>query len=294
MLKTRILTALVIIPIILAAIYWVPYQYFPYFVGIVVSIAGWEWAGLSGFTSKITRGIYVAILWVLFIAIDLLPINQECTTIEPECLFANQAAIVGLIAVGWWMWAIVWILQYQRRIKVFHRVPIAFAMIGILVLIPFWFGLTMLNMEQAYQFAVAERFNLSRSHILLFIISIVALADTAAYFVGRKWGKRKLASNVSPGKTWEGLIGALIIVGFFAPFLASIFGIHHITLFKLAILVLLVVIFALVGDLFESLIKRLAGVKDSGTILPGHGGILDRIDSYTAAIPIFMLAYFLL
>jgi phosphatidate cytidylyltransferase len=189
---------------------------------------------------------------------------------------------------------VVWLIRYQRQVKIIYLNRYVFAFIGILILIPFWFGLGVLHVEQAYQFYLAKELGLSRPHILLFIICIVALADTSAYFIGKKWGKRQLASRISPGKTWEGLIGALITVGFFTPILANIFNIDKFNIIQLSILVFITVIASVLGDLFESFSKRLAGVKDSGTILPGHGGVFDRIDGYTAAVPIFMIGYFLL
>jgi len=294
MLKQRILTALVIIPLIFAVIYWIHPVYFPWAVGILVSIAAWEWTGLSAFKHGLSRLLYIVGLWILFLLIGEIPVNFNCSVPAPGCIFVDQIAVVGGIGAAWWLFAVVWLLRYQRHTKEIRIVRFPFALIGVVILIPFWFSLFILYLEQTYQFVLSDQYGLPRPQILLFLISIIALADTSAYFVGKKWGKRKLASRISPGKTWEGLIGAFIIVGLFTPLLAAVMNIDKFPLWKLAILVFITIIAALLGDLFESLVKRLAGVKDSGKILPGHGGILDRIDSYTAAVPIFMMGYFLL
>jgi len=283
MLKKRILTALVLIPLVLAAIYLLPPWLFSVAVGLVVVLAGWEWAALCGFKSKQSRVIYIAVLISIFLSMSFIPESVLVTI-----------SIVSGAAIGWWLWSLLWLIRYQRRIKIIHRNRFAFALNGIFVLIPFWFGLGILDVEQAYQFYLAKTYGLTKPQLLLFLISIIALADTSAYFIGKKWGKRRLASRISPGKTWEGFAGSLITVGFFTPILAHVLHIDKFDIIRLSILVFVTVIASVLGDLFESLVKRLAGVKDSGTLLPGHGGILDRIDSYTAAVPIFMAGYFFL
>lgn len=284
MLKQRILTALIIIPLILAAIYLLPADYFPWVAGIITVLGAWEWTALCGFKYTISRVIYMGVLIGIFLLISLFPVVT---------LF--KIHIVSGAALAFWLYSILWLVRYQRQVKIIHLNRFVFGMVGFFILIPFWLGISILqSLDQQYQIYFAHQLISSKPHILLFVIIIVALADTGAYFAGRKWGKRKLASRISPGKTWEGLIGALVTVGFFTPVLANLLHIDKFGIVKLSLIVFVTVIAAVLGDLFESFVKRLTGVKDSGTVLPGHGGILDRIDSYTAAIPIFMAGYFLL
>ena len=281
MLKKRVITAIVLILLILLSIYYLPTRYFTLVAGVFTLIGAWEWTALCGFTSKLTRSLYLVLLVVLFTSISILPSNIAIP------------AVSG-IAIGWWMWALVWILRYQYQPHLLHRRKLALGLIGIFILLPFWFGLVTLHLHQSIQLTAAALFNTPKQHILLFIISLVVLADTAAYFVGRRWGKHKLAERVSPGKTWEGLLGAVLVILILVEPLALLFGIDKFTRVELFGVALVIIYVSLIGDLFESVIKRLAGVKDSGNILPGHGGVLDRIDSYTAAIPIFVAMYFLL
>jgi phosphatidate cytidylyltransferase len=154
-------------------------------------------------------------------------------------------------------------------------------LMGFLVLIPCWAALNYLRSLH------------DGIYTLLFLFALIWGADSAAYFVGRKWGKHKLAPQVSPGKSWQGLCGALVC----ALFIAAIAGWLSETPIQLwwrgAVIAVVTVLFSVMGDLFESMIKRQAGVKDSGQLLPGHGGLLDRIDSLTAAAPIFVLVMML-
>jgi phosphatidate cytidylyltransferase len=209
-----------------------------------------EWARLCRLATVPSR-VFAAALAVLFIVADRIGLQQQLFIV---------AAVFWLVLVPLWMRA-------GMRATQVTRIGAA----GFAVLVPAGLALLVLQPLQ-----------------VLLVLVLVWIADSAAYFVGRRWGRRKLAPSISPGKSWEGaaggLIGALayaIICGFFieglawAPYLAAA-----------AVLAMV----SIVGDLFESAAKRQAGVKDSGTLLPGHGGILDRIDSATAVLPLAALA----
>lgn len=181
------------------------------------------------------------------------------------------------VAFAWWFMACLLVVIYPRGHKAWGKSLFWRALMGILVLIPCWLAINFIRAAENGPF------------ILLFLFVLIWGADSAAYFVGKKWGKHKLSPSVSPGKSWEGLIGALLITSFIA---LAVLGWSRIpySVWPWAILLsFATVIFSVVGDLFESMLKRNVGLKDSGQLLPGHGGLLDRIDSLTAAAPVFAL-----
>jgi phosphatidate cytidylyltransferase len=272
-LKQRIITGIVLVLLLLLVIYALPRLLFTVVVGAVVMLAAWEWTALSNFRDTRKRVIYLISIAVLFIVIMQLPLH-------------SAIVLISTVSIVWWLCAAIGIFKFQRKPSSFKRNTEVLNLIGLVVLIPFWFSLATLNSGYVVYDAVHP--------VLLFAIILVALADTTAYFVGRKWGKHKLANEVSPGKSWEGLLGAMAAVMVIVIPLGMLFGISALSKLDLLLLGFITVVAALIGDLFESVVKRIAGVKDSGNLLPGHGGVLDRIDAYTAAIPIFMATYFAL
>ncbi|MCB1614448.1 MAG: phosphatidate cytidylyltransferase, partial [Pseudomonadales bacterium] len=189
-----------------------------------------------------------------------------------ELLFASSALL--------WLLAFSWVLTYPVSTRYWKSRP-TMVVLGWLMLLPAWVGLVYLKQARP------------DGALIFLAILVIAIADIGAYFTGRRWGKRKLAVRVSPGKSWEGFWGGFTANLVFA-FLLSVF--LQLAFFK-ACLLMVVLGFAsvasVIGDLAESMFKRDAGVKDSGTILPGHGGVLDRIDGWMAAIPILALAHLL-
>jgi phosphatidate cytidylyltransferase len=272
-LKQRIITAIFLIAILFAALYILPIEYFSSVVGVFVLLAAWEWTALCGMKNSLLRIAYLLFLSLLYLSINQLPLLDVLT-------------MMSGMAVFWWMWSIVWLIRFQRQVKSFERNTWVFGLIGLLVLLPFWFAVVMLNL--------APKLNPQAGQLLLFVVLLVALSDTSAYFVGKRFGTLKLASRISPGKSWEGLLGAVFCVSLCVLPLAQVLQVQIFSRLELMGIGLIIVIAGVVGDLFESLVKRLAGVKDSGKILPGHGGILDRIDAYTAALPIMMAIYYFL
>ncbi|MEW8508793.1 MAG: phosphatidate cytidylyltransferase [Candidatus Thiodiazotropha sp.] len=269
MLKQRVITALILAPLVVAAVLLLPNGYIALIMGLVVAVGGFEWARLSGIGEQYLRMAYVVLLLACLAAIFV---------------FLPPSWVPGiiLISVAWWLTAVWRLANYHPERQRPVRMPVR-AVEGLVVLIPAWLALVSLH-------RVPE----TGPGLLLFVLILIWSADVGAYFAGRRWGKHKLAPRVSPGKTREGVYGAIagsLICGLFlAAWLGG--GLVHAVLIVLICMV--TTLASVVGDLFESLIKRQQGVKDSGSLLPGHGGMLDRIDSITAAVPVFLFALILL
>jgi len=235
---------------------------------IFLVLAALEWCQLAGWFTPTARAAYVA-------STLLISVGLWFGLREP----AAQRVLLMLVAGGWAA-ALVSVCLAERGHPVLPASRFALGALGWFALVPLWLSLLWLK---AYD-----------PHLLLGLLALVWLADTAAYFTGRRWGRRKLAPRVSPGKTWMGVFGALGA----APLVAVPLGLAKdypaSVLLTFGGLCLFTVAASVVGDLFESQLKRQAGVKDSGTILPGHGGVLDRVDSLTAAAPLFYWGMILL
>ncbi|MEN0037102.1 MAG: phosphatidate cytidylyltransferase [Cellvibrio sp.] len=271
MLKQRVITALVLAAIFLTALFGLPAGYFSFFIGAVVLIGAWEWANLSGLPAVWQRLAYSVAVFALLVGAALyLGFEGEAS---PRL---NNLAIRDLLIVGcsWWAVALLLVQGYPSSAVLWGHKLLRLLM-GLLVLIPTWVALVYVR-QQA-----------NGAWLVLLLMLIVALADSGGYFAGRRFGKHKLAPAVSPGKTWEGFAG-----GFLANCLLAVILSQALNTSLLLMLVLVVPtsLISVLGDLLESMVKRHAGVKDSGSILPGHGGILDRVDGITAGAPVFALA----
>jgi phosphatidate cytidylyltransferase len=280
MLKTRVLTAVVLIPLVLAALFGLDARGWGAVTLMVVVIAASEWAMLAGYRQQ---------AWLLFVAgtfligFALLVMPASGFSAEEGWPEAIVLFVCGAATLFWLLVVPPW-LYFRWRVES----KLALAVIGWLVLIGTWVALVQVQARSP--------------GLLLALMAIVWVADTAAYFVGRRFGRRKLAPSISPGKTWEGVYGALFAVGAYAlamlPFAASGGYARALTIGAVVAWVVLIVLLAtlsIAGDLFESMLKRQRGVKDSGNVLPGHGGVLDRIDALTAAMPAAALvAHYLL
>ncbi|MFC4700023.1 phosphatidate cytidylyltransferase [Glaciecola siphonariae] len=284
MLKQRILTAIILAPAALAAILFLPIEGFKIAVAGVICLGAYEWANMSGITARIFKGwftLFIALLCtILILTVDAEQIWQQG---ELHWLFAFCLWLAAL----WWSASLLMIVAYPKYSD-FWKDSIAIrATFGVLTLIPTWVAVVSLRTSL---YEVDPNYGAS---LLFYVLGIVWAADIGAFFVGVKFGKHKLRPNVSPGKSIEGLVGGIAasfaIIAFAAmhyQFDASRIGIH------VAIGMITVAVSAL-GDLNESMVKRCAGIKDSGKLLPGHGGVMDRIDSLTAAFPIFAFCYML-
>ena len=271
MLKQRVITALVLAVIFLLALFGLPAGYFSFFIGAVLLIGAWEWAGLSGWGASWQRFVYSFFLLLLLIGASLyLGFEGEAS---PRL---NDPAIRDLLVVGcaWWALALLLVQGYPSSSVLWGHKALRLAM-GVLVLIPTWVALVYVR-QQA-----------NGAWLVLLLMLIVALADSGGYFAGRRFGKHKLAQAVSPGKTWEGFAGGLLANCVLALILSQVLNTN---LLLMLVLIIPTSLVSVLGDLLESMVKRHAGAKDSGSILPGHGGILDRVDGITAGAPVFALA----
>lgn len=271
MLKQRIITAIVLTTVFLAALFGLSLTHFTLFIGVVVLIGAWEWANLSS-----CGALWQRIAYVIFIAAILILVCWVIGFCTAELQGFNLSVVKSLliIAVGWWALALLLVQGYPTSTILWGH-PILRLAMGVLVLVPMWLAL------------VYVRFQPQGAWLVVMIAGIVAAADTGGYFTGRKFGKHKLAQAVSPGKTLEGFAGGLVSNLLLAALVAYLSGSNFLLLLAI---VLPTSLFSVLGDLVESMVKRHAGVKDSGVILPGHGGMLDRVDSITAAAPVFALA----
>ena len=286
MLKQRIITALILAPAAISAIFYLPIGYFAVLLMAIIAIGAWEWARFMGLTNTAHRLTYaaattalVALLWFL------LPVDQTWLVIS-----GVQHEITSLLwlSVIWWLFAALLMVLFPKSSAFWAKNKFMIALFGWLTLVPTWLAFMLLR-TNGYNFDEFQG-----AQLLMYLFMLVWSADVGAYFVGKSIGKHKLMPNVSPGKTIEGFLGGVVC----AAVLTVVVGL---TLqwstgeFISALLVtLLITTISVLGDLTESMFKRQAGVKDSGTILPGHGGILDRIDSLTATAPVFALCYVLL
>ncbi|GLX77192.1 phosphatidate cytidylyltransferase [Thalassotalea insulae] len=283
MLLQRIITALLLAPLAIAAIFYMSLDSFSVFVMVIMAIGAWEWGPLMGFDNKRRRlafvlatGGLIACLWYL------VPLENLWASKEQ---LQDTVYYILWLAVIWWLISATLTFLYPRYSSFWSRHRSIRGVFGWLTLIPTWLAFMVLRTSD---------YNVDPYHgaqLIMFLFLMVWSADVGAYFVGKSIGKHKLLPNVSPGKTMEGFIGGVV----FACLLVTIAGYllqwqQYQYLLVLAVTMLITTI-SVLGDLNESMFKRQAGIKDSGSILPGHGGVLDRIDSLTATTPIFALCY---
>jgi phosphatidate cytidylyltransferase len=263
MLKQRIITALILAPLALWGIWALPAQGFAVAIAILFSLAAWEWSRLSGLAQVAGRGAYVAL--VILAMAGLYPLLGE----------GNWPQVILLLALMWWTFALMSVLGYPQSSGLWRRSAVARGIAGLLVMVPAWAALVLLHAT------------FGPGYVILLML-IIWGADSGAYFAGRAFGRHKLAPRVSPGKTWEGVAGGALLAVAVALlgtlWLEPVGGIA-----AFSALVVVTVMISVLGDLMESLFKRVVDIKDSGGLLPGHGGVMDRVDSMTAAAPLFTL-----
>lgn len=282
MLKQRLITAFILIPLVVWGVISLPTDTLSLVFAVVLAAGAWEWTALMGLSSLPSRVSYILLVILMLVL-------AAWTVMNSVMLY-----IVMAIALTWWIGALIWIQRYSQRVarpdEVSADKPLrdvsqrkwSFGLAGMLVFIPPWIALVVMHDEGA-----------AGPYWLLFILVLIWGADSGAYFAGRRWGKRKLAPHVSPGKTWEGVYGACSVTLLLAIIGSPILEISRQGVLGFILLCLAATLFSIVGDLLESMLKRQAGVKDSGHVLPGHGGVLDRIDSLVAGMPVFALGLLL-
>ncbi|MAX99698.1 MAG: phosphatidate cytidylyltransferase [Oceanospirillaceae bacterium] len=275
MFKERVLTALVLAPIMIGGIFFLEDKPFALFIAAIATIGAWEWANIAGYQKNWSRIAYAFAVFV-------------CLYISARFLRVRPEYLVYYLAVGtlWWVVAFALVKRYPGGTDMWTARPIR-ALLGLCVLVPMWVGFMHLKTQP------------HSSLLIIYVMLIVWGADTGAYFAGKQWGKAKLAPHVSPGKSWAGFWGGLVTT----IVIALIFGfcidrwlqpMDGSDVIRLLFITVITMVISVLGDLVESMMKRHRGIKDSSSLLPGHGGVLDRIDSMAAAVPVFAFCMMLL
>jgi phosphatidate cytidylyltransferase len=270
MLKQRLLTAVILIPLVVWGILQLSTPYLALVLAAFIIQGAWEWGALMKLSSHGLRFGYAAIVGLCLAGIWMF-VSREST----------DWLALPVVSLFWWLLAVVWVLTFPKSSNRWSPTWVKFV-IGLLVLVPAWLAVVGLHEH-------GEK----GPYLVLYLLSLIWVADSGAYFGGKRWGRHKLAVSVSPGKTWEGVISALAVSVIYAIVAAYLFSLPGNQWPAFIVLSLVAVAFSIVGDLSESMFKRHANVKDSGALLPGHGGVLDRIDSVTAAAPVFVVGLWL-
>lgn len=265
MLKQRIITAAVLLPIALIGFFLLEGIAFALFIGLVVVLGAWEWARLAGYPSQAVRITYASIVALLLVWLYMAP---------------SMAPWLLSISVLWWLAATALVVTYPGSQRHWGG-RVGSLGIGLVLLLPAWQGLVLLKQWP------------QGNWLIVAVMVLVWSADIGAYAAGKTFGRRKLAPQVSPGKSWEGSFGGLVTSLLITLGVGLYRGWSARELVLALIGAALVVVLSVVGDLTESMFKRSSGIKDSSQLLPGHGGVMDRIDSLTAAVPIFTVLLWL-
>ncbi len=266
MIFQRLVTSIVLIILFFLLVFKASNLVFAFVTLGVLLLGAYEWSFLMGVKKRVYALIYPLVLLIVTGAISFLP--------TPPIIWG---------ACAWWFVAIVLVFSWPKSRCFFEKSMAIRGVMGVFTLAPCWLAINYIRIAMP-----------SGAETLLFLFLLIWSADSGAWFVGRRWGRHLLLPAVSPGKTWEGVLGGMV-----AALIVMLLGFYWSNTpkqlwFGASILCVCTVMFAVLGDLFESMMKRFAGVKDSGRLLPGHGGVLDRIDSLTAAAPIYVAGAFLL
>ncbi|HHB1593086.1 TPA: phosphatidate cytidylyltransferase [Vibrio campbellii] len=277
--KQRIITALILAPLVILGIFKLPLIGFIIALTAITLLGFWEWTQFTESKSRIAAllpAVVVTGLSFLFISPDAASLNQ----------LATPHYTVLALGFAWWIIASGMAITYPKTTNLWQGSKALRHVFGFLTLIPFLWSVIILR---------ASDISVDPYHgakLVLYVCFLVWAADSGAYFAGKSMGKRKMAPHVSPNKTIEGLIGGIIAALIVGWLFAGWFDIQFTSPVHMVIITLITVVISVLGDLVESMFKRVSGIKDSSNIIPGHGGILDRIDSLTAAFPVFALLYY--
>lgn len=278
MLLQRIITASVLAALIALAVFNLSSEYFSLLIGVIALIGAWEWSNLVGVQSYIKRALFLVVLVLPMLgvhfwtqALEIIALSFDWTDVR-----TYSGALEWLVVPPVLFWIVVMVVIRNAPTGVLQMTmkPIYKLLMGGFVLFSVWMFLSRLK-----AFYGAE--------MMMYLLLLIWTADVFAYFIGKKFGKTKLSPDISPGKTIEGMYGALFGGALCGVILSLIYGFNFLVASDFVLLSVLTVLISIYGDLFFSVVKRQRGVKDSGKILPGHGGILDRIDSLVAATPFF-------
>lgn len=275
MLKQRVITGLLMALAFVLAVAFLPLQVLALLFAVLIALGGWEWSRMAGWQSPIGRFLYVLLLLVSLAAL------YWSTGLTDDPAREQVQPFLGL-ACFWWAFALLWVRSYPGS-AVLWRNRFMRSLMGFLILVPAWF-------------AAIYVLGLPRGEVLLMVMVLtVVVADVGAYFSGKQFGRHKLAEHVSPAKTWEGFWGGVLsttLLGLLFWYLLPE-RFDHVGMASVLAVVLSTSLASVLGDLAVSMVKRESGIKDSGSLLPGHGGILDRLDSISGAAPVFALGLLL-
>jgi phosphatidate cytidylyltransferase len=280
-LKQRVITAVLLLVALIAATTLLSSFYFSLFVAGVILVAAWEWAGLVSPDREIAKLPYLVSIAVILVgSFFLLGISPNVQSID-----GFRASLVLMLGLFFWLISLFLLSGYPENSKLWNDES-KIALMGVLVLIPAFVGIVVL------------KYLLPSGYLVLALVILVAAVDVGAYFVGVNFGSRKLAAKLSPKKSWEGVWGGTVVCLLVAALFTWLMhnNLQVLSLMQITALLTLsvgVTFFSVVGDLIESMLKRNCGIKDTGTMLPGHGGVLDRVDGLVAATPLFVLTMML-
>lgn len=260
MLIPRITTALVLLLLVVVTIFYMPLIVFVTVITLVMLWAAWEWTSLMGLTINWQRLAYVIMVLAIL-----------------KLSFSIPLLVILIIACAWWCGAVFLLISYPHTALLWTKGIYIRGIMGVLSIVPTYLSIYVIRRDA------------HGAEMLLFLLLLVWMADIGAYFAGKLWGKHRLLAQVSPGKTWQGVAGGLCLNILLALIIAMAHGFTIEQYLLIVLLSIVVFCFSVVGDLLESMLKRAVAIKDSGRLLPGHGGLLDRIDSLLAAAPIFLL-----
>jgi phosphatidate cytidylyltransferase len=263
--KQRVLTALLLLPPAVAAVLWLPTGWFMAMVAVILLVGIWEWSRLTGLPKPHQRAL-------------VLLLHAAAMALLTRLAWPQGFPIIVAGGALWWLLASAWLTRTQLAQAANRGNTLLKLLAGLLMAIPAWAAAALLHADGE----LGPRW-------LLYALCLVWAADTCAYLVGSRIGGRKLAPRISPGKTWAGLLGGLGGVLLVSLLAIPLLGLDYRHAPAMLLLALLTGLASVIGDLFESLIKRHSGAKDSGALIPGHGGVMDRVDSLLAALPVFAL-----
>jgi phosphatidate cytidylyltransferase len=264
-LRTRLISAAIMIVIVVGGLFYLPTTGFALLLALVMAAGLWEWSRMIPLATLPAQILYPLLILVLLWQLQVAGL-------------ASAAMPLLWAGLGFWVLALLYLPRAVVATDHGLGSRIIKSLAGVLVTVPAWAALVLLHGRAT-----------DGPFVILYLLVLVWLADSGAYFAGRRWGRRKLAPVISPGKTWEGVYGAMVVCTVFAVAVGLSYGETLKQAAGLLVVSLLTLMFSIVGDLLESLMKRQAGIKDSSNLIPGHGGVLDRIDSLTAAAPFFAL-----
>ncbi|SJM89688.1 phosphatidate cytidylyltransferase [Crenothrix polyspora] len=278
MLLQRIITAAILIPLVVLAVLKLPTEYFSLIFAVIMLLGAWEWTNLIDMTSVLKRGLFLLLLIVPMLVIHFWTQILELASITfdiPEVRdYSGVLEWLVIPPVLFWIVSMVLIRNAPSNVLKLQLKPRNKVFLGAFILFSAWMFLSRLHA-------------LNDPKMTLYFLVLIWSADIAAYFVGKKYGISKLAPEISPGKTIAGMYGALGAAVVCAVGFGLIFDFYFVFILDFVLLSAVTVLISIYGDLFFSAVKRIRGVKDTGAILPGHGGILDRLDSLIAAVPLF-------